>query len=939
MARQFDGSNQYASASLDLSGTNYLSIAFWLWWDSFANDNDFAMEFTADVGSNNGFAINPNHALGEWQFATNLSGSTNVSLKRIARPSAAAWHHFVCEIDGRDNPDSYTIFLNGVSQSFTASSNFDGTGNFANSTLYLFSRAGSTFFGAGRMAELAIYPSYIINTAEAEAMADGVHPLLIRPDAKPYYWPLHGRYSPETEWWHRADATLFNTPTAVEHPRVHYWNIPFASPSPTTVSVPGTASLTITTYAPTVTGSTVFTTSKLIEVDWNDDGDFSDTGEDVTARVDGDAGIVWSRGKDQIRQFAPGAAGQLGFLLNNYSKDYSPGNGSSPIAGLVTPGKAVRISSTSPGRVLWKGITDEINQFPHFMERNVGFNCLGNLSKLRGKYVSTALYSNILTSTFLGHILDAAGWPAADRNIQTGMTTLLWAWADKQDAFDLVMRITRTEGPRASCYEDPNGKLVFENREARITQTRSTTSQQTFTGTTNIANLDYNPNYKDVIEACVIQVDEREIQGQSVIWELGSTLTLGNAEVWRREIRSVSGDPFMDLVIPSPAPSDTVQTLTADATLTAGTFKLRFREVTAASAIDWDSTAAEIQTSLESLSTIGSGDVSCAGGPINTTPVVVTFIGTFAGQAITDLIEVVDSTLNPVSAPASITVTEDLAGTGILATRQSLRPSTALTGGGPYNITVDLSPDPGGGTTGDIAYNASSSTVQTALRALSNCNLFNVTGGPMSDGIPFQVIMITGSAADYELMTIGGTAVTGSVPSATINTAITVQGGVPDYVVIAGAVTFSLSRTSGANAMLTATAGASGATITGLRVRGRLVSVVRSHQTSFPEDVTDIPVGKIVRPDTFPEISLDYGAEYAELFVDHYSVVRPTVVLTIVSSLFNPSNDNLYAREISDRISIVETQTGINDDAHIEQIRQSIIGLVLTTEIGCELIP
>ncbi len=46
MARQFNGTSDFAvtAASLDLSGTNVLTVAFWLYWDAFANDDRFAME-------------------------------------------------------------------------------------------------------------------------------------------------------------------------------------------------------------------------------------------------------------------------------------------------------------------------------------------------------------------------------------------------------------------------------------------------------------------------------------------------------------------------------------------------------------------------------------------------------------------------------------------------------------------------------------------------------------------------------------------------------------------------------------------------------------------------------------------------------------------------------------------------------------------------------
>lgn len=695
-------------------------------------------------------------------------------------------------------------------------------------------------------------------------------------------------------------------------------------------------------------------------VDWNADGDFADANEDVSARVDDGVGIVWSRGKDQIRQFAPAAAAQAGFMLNNLSQDYSPGNGSSPIAGQVLPGRKVRIqtagmtgedflfvdgtdyffvdgsdwlfSTTAPARIIWTGLIDDIDQHPEREARSTSFSCLGALSRLRGKTISTALYQNILTSDALGHLLDEAGWPSTDRIIQTGLTTLTWWWLDNQDAFDAAMQLMATEGPGASMYEDSSGNIVFENRDARTTQVRSTVSQATFADTTIpvITAIDYSPNYKDAIQAATLTVNERAAEGQSVIWELGSTLTLAPFEIRRFQVRSNSGDPFMNVMFPSAAPGDTVQTLAPNATLTSGTFKLRFKSQTT-SALNWNDTAATIQTALTGLSTIGASNVACTGGPINISSVAVRFTGTFAGQGVNDLIEVVDSTLNPVSgAPAVIAVTEEFKGDGNASEIQALRPSTTLTSGS-FSIVLPIFPY----TTSSIAYNASAATIQAAINAGPGPYWPSVTctGGPINT-TPVICNMIY--AGDLPEMTISPSAVFGDVPSATIDVSITTQGGIPDYITTAGVAGFELSRTSGSVITLAVGADIDGATVTGLRLRGNLVPVVRSHQVSFPEDTTDIPSGRIARPNARTEISLTFAQQYVSMFVSHYKTARPTVTFTVTTSLNYAGNDALYQREISDLITIINAQLGISEDYHIEQIRQSVTNMLLFTQFGCE---
>lgn len=72
-----------------------------------------------------------------------------------------------------------------------------------------------------------------------------------------------------------------------------------------------------------------------------------------------------------------------------------------------------------------------------------------------------------------------------------------------------------------------------------------------------------------------------------------------------------------------------VQTLTASATLTAGTFTLT-KDGATTTPLAFNATAAAIQAALQALPTIGTGNATCTGGPISATatPVVVTFAAT-----------------------------------------------------------------------------------------------------------------------------------------------------------------------------------------------------------------------------------------------------------------------------------------------------------------------
>ena len=70
-----------------------------------------------------------------------------------------------------------------------------------------------------------------------------------------------------------------------------------------------------------------------------------------------------------------------------------------------------------------------------------------------------------------------------------------------------------------------------------------------------------------------------------------------------------------------------VQTLTMTGTPTGGTFRLSFKGATT-TAIAHNASAATVQAALEALVTIGTGGVTCTGGALPGTAVVITFAGT-----------------------------------------------------------------------------------------------------------------------------------------------------------------------------------------------------------------------------------------------------------------------------------------------------------------------
>lgn len=165
-----------------------------------------------------------------------------------------------------------------------------------------------------------------------------------------------------------------------------------------------------------------------------------------------------------------------------------------------------------------------------------------------------------------------------------------------------------------------------------------------------------------------------------------------------------------------------------------------------------------------------------------------------------------------------------------------------------------------------------------------------------------------------------------------------------DYTVSAGSVsTVALDRTSGQSCTISITAGVNGATITGLQLRAKALTVT---STTAVESTIDTGTSKIrygVRElalESRAEIALNDARDLVNAVVSLYQEPRPTVFITVNNGHADRLTQ-LLSRKISDRITIVEPQTGLNADFFIEQIRGSISegGKSHSVTFGCEKCP
>jgi len=248
-----------------------------------------------------------------------------------------------------------------------------------------------------------------------------------------------------------------------------------------------------------------------VYVDWENDGDVTGTGENVTARVLNEPGVVFERGRDQIRALAPPMAGRCEFVLNNASKDYSVEYASGPLYGNLLPGREIAINTTSPVLATqWVGRVDDLQQEPFLKGGGrVRIPGLGMLARLKGIPVWVDLQENITTSAALALLFAEAGLAgSAYTLLDTGQTTLTAWWCAGDDAFDMLRKLLAAEGPGSAIYEQADGRIAFHSRHYRLLTARSTTSQVTFgnasTEPKHSLPFSYQPNLKDVVNSVTV---------------------------------------------------------------------------------------------------------------------------------------------------------------------------------------------------------------------------------------------------------------------------------------------------------------------------------------------------------------------------------------------------------------------------------------------------
>lgn len=217
MARQFNGSDQFllsTAGSVPITGPPLTLVG----WGKSTNTTDLQvlLGLGESGAANNGFAIQfRGDVVNDPVAAGAISGGSQSSALSTTSYQSGVWHHLAGVFV---SATERIVYLDGGGKATQTASRTPTGINRVGVGAHGWFGATSRITGCG--AECAVY-NVALNDAEVLMLSLGVSPLLVRPESLVAYWPLIGRYSPETDEVSALGLTVTGATNAA-HPRIIY---------------------------------------------------------------------------------------------------------------------------------------------------------------------------------------------------------------------------------------------------------------------------------------------------------------------------------------------------------------------------------------------------------------------------------------------------------------------------------------------------------------------------------------------------------------------------------------------------------------------------------------------------------------------------------------------------------------------------------------------
>ena len=317
-------------------------------------------------------------------------------------------------------------------------------------------------------------------------------------------------------------------------------------------------------------------------VDWNNDGDFADADENISSYVQR---LEWERSRDLANNLTGEyVSGILKVVLKNTSGIFSSFNSGSDLYGNILPSRKIKLSMgggsfpyTFPlsfNQIQWTGFLDSLVPFPDLQGNDLAIlTAIGPLGYLNRKTIKVAPQTNRNTGTAIGDILDAAGWPAGDRDLDTGNTTITrFTIPQNTKTIDAIRMVENSEN--GFVTETKGGDIKFEKRQARYVDSNAITTQATLTDASATDNFSFmaieqEDSLDNIFNEVNVSVEFYTTDSDAdIVWihaETGSSspsIPAGQKRIYRAFFPQLAGDTTQTLYTNADSINDWTTTAT-----------------------------------------------------------------------------------------------------------------------------------------------------------------------------------------------------------------------------------------------------------------------------------------------------------------------------------------------------------------------------------------
>lgn len=291
------------------------------------------------------------------------------------------------------------------------------------------------------------------------------------------------------------------------------------------------------------------------EVDWDHDDTYGHAQVDITADVPIVRPWSWGAGRSGNSSLSSKSqAGKLVLPLMNRTGKFSSFNTSSPIYGLIKPGRRVRVymgpTNGVPDQLVWSGRLDNILPAASVSSHpSATLTAFGVLATVAAGRARVERKTTILVSDAVDDVLDSIGFPAGARDINTSQSTMS-AWIVKESGKGNALRelFALEDTEFGWIRESKDDEVVFEDRHYRFSGARLT-SQKTYAddgtgGAILYQSIPQTDPVKDVYNRITARVPNDGLASLSTLWQtlfVGSDSALiapGETQIFRAEYPS-----------------------------------------------------------------------------------------------------------------------------------------------------------------------------------------------------------------------------------------------------------------------------------------------------------------------------------------------------------------------------------------------------------------